>query len=369
MLRMADVLSPPVGSSSPPRSIDPLRLMAIAVALPGVVALVDYALLSDEFLRQGGLVQVCLQFFWYLLQVGVISYAVGRGVTQPLLRWFVFAWILLLVDLISLTLALRGGALSEPFLIPAALIAGQIGLCVVWATLGDGRWPLRAPAMAFVAAAVFWVWHALRPPHSVRIWTELLVLQVATLSLLCGLLRWRGFRLRVIAAEETTAADGAEMRQLQFNIKHVLMWTTASAMFLGIAKALDLLTWESARELAAAGSFWKLTVAAASAMVIIVALWVALGRGNVILRYSVGLVFATAVGAGLAVWSNYMVAAAAPLVPWSFAYWELRRWYEVGAGWLGWLFLSGGLLAATLMILRTLGYRLMRQRPRPGNRS
>ena len=43
----------------------------------------------------------------------------------------------------------------------------------------------------------------------------------------------------------------------------------------------------------------------------------------------------------------------------SFDY-DLFRWYEVGWWWIAWMFLSGGLLAASLMIFRTVGYRLVR---------
>jgi len=119
-----------------------------------------------------------------------------------------------------------------------------------------------------------------------------------------------------------------------------------------------------AQELVRGGLVWKLTVATASAMVIIVALWAALGRGHWLMRYSAVLVFTLSLGSALATWSGSQAAAirTTAWTRWSAGGWDLLRWYEVGWSWLGWLFLSGGLLAATLIILRVLGYRLVRIR-------
>jgi hypothetical protein len=368
MARMADVIASPPLASSPARLGSPWRWLAICLGLPSLIALVDYALLDRGMRAQPGAMQLSFQFVWYIVQVGAISYFVGRGVKQPVLRWFVFGWILLLVDFITVTMALtdsqRWMGNYPYYLPPAGLFAGQIGLCVVWAIHGDGRWPIRLPAMAFAAAALFSLWLAFGEGYDARMWTELLVLQLATLAVLCGLLRLRGFRLsRIESISANLAAGDTQRRQLQFNIKHVLIWTTALAVILGIAKGFDLLTWQAARELAGAGIFWKMTVAAASAMVIIVALWVALGQGNAAVRYFVGVLFALTIGSGLALWGLAKSAGmAGPGWPWSRINWELRMWYDVGWWWLGWLFLSGGLLAATLIILRTLDYRLVRIR-------
>jgi hypothetical protein len=193
----------------------------------------------------------------------------------------------------------------------------------------------------------------------------LLVLQILTLAALCGLLRLRGFQLaRLRAAQATILGEGVERRVLQFNIKHVLIWTTALAAMLGVARALDLLNWEAAQQLARGGIAWKAIVAATSAIVIIVALWVALGRGHWLVRYSVGLAFALLAGSGLALWSNYRFTVIDSRIGmgrvWNPVEWELRDLYAIGWWWMGWLFLSSGLLAATLIILRVLDYRLVK---------
>ena len=42
---------------------------------------------------------------------------------------------------------------------------------------------------------------------------------------------------------------------------------------------------------------------------------------------------------------------------WSYPYWQ---WCMNGYWWIGWMFLTGVLLASSLIIYRTLGYRLVR---------
>jgi uncharacterized membrane protein len=123
-----------------------------------------------------------------------------------------------------------------------------------------------------------------------------------------------------------------------------------------------LLTWAAARELLRGGITSKLTVAAATAIMMIVALWVAVGRGHWAMRYAVGLILALVVGGGVVLWSRYQqqVVQSTLWGSWGLFEYDLIRWYSMGWWWLGWLFLSGGLLAATLIILRVRGYRLVR---------
>jgi hypothetical protein len=352
--------------SSSPQTGSLRGLLLGAVLLPAVVAGVDYALLEWTTNQQQVSLQTCLQFGWYVVQVGIVGWVVGSAVSPPALRWIVFGWVLLLINLLTFTHALSGPGWDPPrFLLPAALLAGQIGLCTVWAFFGDTRWPLRWPAMALLAAGLFWFWAAFDGGFYQGLWNELLVLQVLTLAALCGLLRLRGFRLgRLPAGQTAGAGEGAQRRVLQFNIKHVLTWTTALAAMLGVARGLDLLTWEAAQQLVRGGIVWKLTVAATSAIAIIVAIWVALGSGHWLSRYAVGLAFALLTGTGLALWSKYRFAAInAPMGGgwrWNAVEWQLREMYEFGWWWLGWLFLCSGLLAATLIILRVLDYRLVK---------
>lgn len=354
------------------RPLGLFRLVAIGAFLPAVIAGMNYALMGRIFGSQGMTIEVCVQFAWYVAQVGLVGYAVGRGISHPWLRWVVFGWILLLINLLAGSLAMNAGVGWQPeqSMPPAALLAGQMGLCVVWAFMGDTKWSIRWPAMIVTAAGLFFLWLSFGNNWGQQMWTELLVLQVVTLSLLCGGLRLCGFRLLILEDQHRPPAESDPRRRpLQFGIKHVLIWTTALAILLGAARGLGLLRWQAAQELVRSGLFWKLTVATTSAIVIIVALWVALGQGHWLLRYGAGLIIALVIGGGLAAWSFYNFSVLSNMLNSgrlggivSQSLYELLRWYEVGFWWLGWLFLSGGLLAATLIILRVLGYRLVRHR-------
>ena len=339
------------------------RLLLVGVALPGMIASVNYVLLALD----GGGSQLSLElagrFAWYVVQVGLVGFAAGYVLTHSVLRWIVFAWVLLLIDLLAAAFAMDR---PDPHsaLLSAGLWSGQMGLCVVWAFLGDTRWPLRWPAMALGMAALYFLWIGFGNTWGQRIWTELLALQVATLSVMCGILYLAGFRLRIVARDDPLPGQAGQRRPLQFGIKHVLIWTTALAVLLGIAKGMDLLRWQVAIDAVRSGFPWKLSVATVSAMVIVVALWVALGRGHWLARYACGLLFVAALGAGLSLWSKANAASIRTTVwnRWTVETYELLQWYEVGWWWMGWMFLSGGLLAATLIILRVLGYRLVRMR-------
>jgi hypothetical protein len=347
-----------------PAQIDNLRGLIIgAVLLPAAISVVDYAVLARFSAVQEKTLETCVQFGWYVVQVGVIGHVVGRSITQPLYRWVVFGWVLLLINLLTYALSVQTGT-YEPrsAMPPAAMFSGQIGLCIAWAFFGDTRWPIRWPSMILLAAGVFGIWSFSGNEYSRRIWTELLVLQVLTLATLCSLLRLRGFQLMQVR-DDSNAGFEAQLAQrpvLQFNIKHVLMWTTSLAVILGIAKALN---WQAALEMMQGGIAWKLILATASAIVIIVALWVALGRGHWLVRYAFGLLFTLLSGSGLALWSIHNAAISnSTLVTGrrTSITWELLRLYEIGWWWLGWLFLTGGLLAATLLILRVLDYGLVK---------
>jgi hypothetical protein len=353
--------------------LDLVRLVLIAAVLPAVIAAVNYALLAWIQKSPQDLLAVWTIFGWYVLQVGIIGFAVGRGVERTWLRWVVFGWNFLFINLLAVLLVINPylQSVSTERLMPrAALIAGQLGLCVVWAFFGDTRWVLRWPAMILAVAGLFVLWLSFGTGWKRQMWTELLMLQVATLSVLCGGLRRFRYRLLMIGHEnQALSADDQRLRPLQFGIKDVLIWTTVLATFLGVAKALDMLSWSYVAEFMQGAVVWKSILAATSAIVMVLALWVALGEGPWVVRYGAGLLISLLLGVALGGWST---ARAGPLDTllnrspllgeFPQSYYDLLRCYQIGYWWIGWLFLSGGLLAATLIILRVQGYRLVRIR-------
>jgi hypothetical protein len=340
-----------------------LRLIGLSGLLPAVVAAVNYLLAAP--LADGGASSslVTLQLAWYVAQVGIVGALVGRGLRSPLLRWIVFGWLLLLINLLTIAMTL-GEFRDMPLHLPTAgLFAGQIGLGVVWGFLGDTRWPVRVPLAALAVGGLLALWFNQWINYRRELWDELLLFYLATLSALCALVRLTGFRLAIVDPQTGDSRPGGADFRLQFGIKHVLTWTTALAILLAIGRGMDLLRWEVAQEAMNQCKPWKIVMAAGSGMTIIVALWVALGTGRWWWRYPAGVLMVLLLGSLLSIWNNTRQLASIALANaggWRQVDWELMEWYEIGWWWLAWMFLSGGLLAATLIILRVLGYRLVR---------
>jgi hypothetical protein len=343
-----------------------LRLIGLALLLPAVVAAANYLLAAPLADGRAPASLVCVQVAWYIVQVGIVGALVGRGLRSPVVRWIVFGWILLLINLLTMALALREFSDLPLHLPTAGLFAGQIGLCVVWAFLGDTRWPLRLPATTLAIGVLLAVWFNQWIDYRRDLWDELLVLNLVTLAVLCGLVRLSGFRLAIIepaAGDSDSGLAGSRTQPLQFGIKHVLIWTTALAILLAIGRGMDLLRWEVAQQFFSQHKPWKFVMATASAMTIVVALWVALGTGRWWWRYPIGVLMVLLLGSLLSTWNNTRQLASQALANaggWRQVDWELMEWYEIGWWWLAWMCLSGGLLAAMLIILRALGYRLVR---------
>lgn len=134
---MSDIDGSP--SLPQPQPLPLKRLLWIAVALPLFVASVDYFLLfwagpirSPNY-QYSIRPEVCIQFTWYVLQVAVVSYVVGRGIRHSILRWIVFGWIMSLVTLLSAIGAMTPYPDPHTLMPAASLFVGEIGLCMVWA--------------------------------------------------------------------------------------------------------------------------------------------------------------------------------------------------------------------------------------------
>jgi len=136
----------------------------------------------------------------------------------------------------------------------------------------------------------------------------------------------------------------------------VLIGTTVLAVLLGIAKVGDLLTARFVQRTYAVGFLLIAMVAVSTAAVLLVSIWASLGRGRSALRILVLVLSSLGVGAPLAWYSVYI---GQPMMARNLDY-RFLHWYATGYWWIGWMFLTATLLAAALIIFRTLGYRLVR---------
>ncbi len=345
------------------------RLAFVGMLVPIVFTAVDHLLLGRMQLNPSDY-NVFLTMGVFVAQIGTMGWLCGRYLTQSIWRWGIYLWSWLLVDLqlLSASVFADGGRWwSHAKLLPGSLFAAQVGLAIVWGILGTTRWTIRIPA-CLVAGAII----AIPALNSYAYRAQYVVpIQMISLVVLCLLLRWRRYRLENLTASaaETSVANSATTRELarsQFTIRHVLIWTTSLALLLGILRGLDLLSLDALRPLVGGRMTLQWTAGIAIAVVFVVAVWAALGAGPVWMRVPI-LVFAIAV-VGVALLLSIFLADNNFVVVkqlWTMPYVRRVAWEQ--NGWvLSWTALAGSLLFASLLILRVIGYRLVRaakQRP------
>jgi hypothetical protein len=190
---------------------------------------------------------------------------------------------------------------------------------------------------------------------------------------ICGTLRWQGFRLLLEQDDQGGEPESGEtdsrhpagsLRSTQFGLRHVLIWTTSIAVSLAVARAFDLLTPAGMKSMLSQG--WPAFAAAGAviAIVLVIALWAALGRGPAWLRWTLLALAAATFGAATFALNTFND-------PWRYgfslgrrSYWNITDWryYAEHEWWIiAWVALAGALLFSALLIHRTLGYRLIRR--------
>jgi len=358
--------------NSPAPSINLRHILAVGVALPAVLAIADHLLLASSSVSDLSAVQLCSLMGFYVLQIGFIGWAVGTYIRPWPLRWFIYGWIMALVDLQLASMVSIGGRNGQGVnCLATAILAGQLGVVIVWGILGSGHIGWRIPAL-LVLLHTYWSFNSLllrinlEPADRFYVgWDGLLVTQGVLLSLLIGILRLRGYSLvRLSPDDNTTGQPGGVKTPIQFGIRDVLIWTTSLAVLLAIAKGGDLLTLRFLKQFYDPGVLLLFAMGICTALLLIVALWSALGQGSIVARLLVLMILSLGIGGGIG-WYCDTVTRKATITSWSYSHWH---WYWNGYWWVGWMFLSGVLLAASLIIYRTLGYRLVRRARQPKRR-
>jgi hypothetical protein len=346
-------------SARAPPPLDLRQLLLIGVGLPTVVAAVTYLLMDRFIVGARSLPETTVGFGCFVLEVGFVGVIVGKAMPHPLLRWLLYGWMMVLVDLLvgSSAMIASGSYSLSRILPPTALVAAQIGLAIVWGTLGTARWYWRMPLTLSLGAGLLALWILLVEGGHGEMMTGILVVQAITLTLISLALRVRGYRLVQLNAEE--GVSGPENGRFQFAVRDVLIWTTLLAVLLGLMRGADMLRWKFVSE--NPSLFFASIVAVLTAMVIIFALWASLGQGHWLLRYGLLVFILLVLGGGMAAVCKYLVLQIRASMNTRNYDWELHVWYNVGWWWIAWMFLSGGLLAASLLVFRAVGYRLVRR--------
>jgi hypothetical protein len=349
------------------------RLLLVGALVPAVFSALDHWLLTRLEMRPSDTGHVVLTMAVFVVQIGLLGWLCGRLLENPWWRWGLYIWGWVLVDLQLLSAAVfadGGNYWNQGKLLPGSLFAAQVGLALIWAILGTTPWVIRLPLCAVVGLFL-----SLPLLGGYGFTRELFPVQMIALAVLCLLLRWQRFRLqRIQDLPPPAAGDVAARKQLQlaqFSIRHVLIWTTSLAIMLGVLRALDLLSLQALRPFFEQSMVTLLTAAILVAAVFVVAVWAALGAGSAWLRLPVLFLAMPPIGALLALfdWYSYPARFGGSGRD-IFSLWTNSwAWQEFldGHSWLAmWVYLAGSLLFASLLILRVLDYRLVRNtKPRP----
>jgi hypothetical protein len=314
-----------------------------------------------------------------VIEVGLLGMLCGKFIRPAWLMWLLYGWIWLVMDITVVPLAMQDVGPWETIsadTLPAALLSAQLGLVIVWAILGQARWSTRLPAALVLATAVLapLVWHRIRP-------TELLIMilvQMLLLGAVCALLFVFRYRLVIAKSETASGLEDTELprpsglTQAQFQIRDVLLWTTALGIVLATARAAgywvaSLEVWQNVQAgLRNRGVLVLLlptpTAAILTAMVLLLALWSALGAGRAVVRWPIMAVFTLGVGLTSSLLDYHVMTAGwrpRPII-WDPGVWSWVWFYKWSN--VAWFCLSGGMLFASLLLLRTLGYRLGRKK-------
>jgi hypothetical protein len=369
---LAAAIAAPARPAERPASIPPLRrLVVVGMLVPLLFSAVDSWLLRRMQFEPSSTLLVAVTMSVFVVQVGLLGWLCGRWIDHPWWRWGLYVWGWVLVDLqVFAAAGLADGASygSHGRMLPGSLFAAQAGLAMVWGFLGSSRWTLRIPACTLLVFVFAWLSRS-----GYGMVREMVPVQLAALAALCGLLALQRFRLWPIAGAAATAPGSPSspgLPTMQFGIRHVLIWTTSLAVLLGMLRALELLSLESLRMFYQEGFFSLASLGIAVAITFVAAVWAALGAGPAWLRLPLlGLVLPAA-GLAMAVlfwnadrirWSPGTTFSDLWNQPWMWQqFWREDIWLAV------WVALAGSLLFASLIILRTIGYRLVRTaRPAP----
>ena len=327
----------------------PQQLLVWAVLLPAAVAGTNQLLFNLIPIHDG---LRLLLYPWMAFTTAVLSWCAGRYLSPAWLRWIVFAWCLVLLDLLTIA-ACMSGPLSDDFAF--ILVSAQISLVVLWSILADVHWQWRLPSIAAAAALVILFAGNFTSRWSVLSWGILMVFTAVVAALVCGGLRWIGFVLQHKSGTSCDAPQLVSMKAHQFGVKHMLIWAAAIAPLLLVARGMDVLILTN---LDVPNAFHAALLAVSMATVNLIAIWTVLGSGLWFARVATLLVVPLAFSIGLEGYTSFLrppIGTRWPRSP------LLYLMSNMDGLWAVWLWSNALLLAALLLFLRAGSYRLVRK--------
>jgi hypothetical protein len=283
----------------------------------------------------------------------VLSWCSGRYLPNAWLRWIVFAWCLVLLDLLTLA-ATQDGRIPDHF--GYLLLSSQISLLVIWAVLGAASWQWRLPAVLAVSPLVIGFAGGIAGGWWGQAWNITMIFATVAVTLVSIWLRWRAFSLERPRSEAPSDDETSSVATNQFGIKHMMVWATAVVPLLLLLRGgINFFALGGVQD--AETAFAAIAVAASLATVNLIAIWAVLGGGLWLVRLVMLCVIPPLLAAALLYYSTYLhrIYGNWPNVPILDTLIEMRDY------WFVWLWLDAALLAALLLFLRAAGYRLVRK--------
>jgi hypothetical protein len=335
-----------------------LRLLLAAVVVPCAFAWFDNWLLTQIEANRN--IEIEWVLITFVVQIAVFGLLCAKAIDKPLLRWLTYGWCWLMVDLQLYSVGPLSGYYDGGSVLVGSLLCSQLCLVVVWGVLGTTAASIRLPIALGLGALLGWL---LLDQRDFRF-----VMQAVMAAVICIGIAWQGFRL--VDLSNAAASDDASPAA-QFGLQHALAWMTAFSVLLAIVRGMLTFNrnWQHVRSLE-----WvaMLSTGALLGMVLIVALWAALGRGRVWIRLPLLLVVGFVSGCvsvvlyqiGMTGWEFFLNE---PYL--SLNYWEYvldRNSWRGGRDNLNQYLFCGCFTFSALLLMRLLGYRLARPaRARP----
>jgi len=284
---------------------------------------------------------------WMVFSTAVLSWSAGRYLQPAWLRWLVFSWCLVLLDLLTISACLSGPLPTD---FAFVLVSSQVSLLMIWSILADIGWQWRLPGLAAFGALLVLFAGMFVTNWSTRSWGILMILNTIVVAIVCCGLRLRRFTLRPLDRSYGGTIERSSAHQ--FGTRHMLIWAAAMAPLLVVARGMEFLIFS---DLNASTAFQSIWLALAIATLNLLAIWAILGSGPWPLRIGALIVLPDALSLGVERYADSLHPGLGRT--WTTLTFMLR---EMRGHWASWLSLAALLLAALLLFVRANGYRLVR---------
>jgi hypothetical protein len=297
----------------------------------------------------------------FALQIGVMGWVCGK-LPWPAAGYGIYIWHLALINLQAVVAWVFGGQhYWRDGLYAATLIAAELGIVIMWATLGAERWPVRWPIALVLATALL-----LATAH-IGYWGEwganswpIFAVQSLLLSLAGLAIWWRGLRIQNLNEKDIYRTT---YQPTQFGLRDVLLWLTAIGLVCGLIRVAGVTADEWVFDRNRLIPMVSAGIAMTTALVIAFCAVLAPRR---VLGHWTAVVLTTVAAASMSAvvnWLDWMWQVR----PWTYAtargelWWS--RWYwgylvDIESRTFCWLCLVPTMLVALLMFPQARGWRL-----------